>query len=274
MTDVKTANEVVASRVTEMEDRPALPAVNQPNQFMQVIERLASRPEVDVDKLEKIMKMQEHILDRDAETAFNASMTQAQNKIELVVAGSKNTQTGSNYADLKAILLKAKPVYTTEGFSLMFYEMDCPKENHKRVGVDIMHRQGHTKKRHADIKIQTTGIAGKAMMTEVHGEGSAFSYGRRYLTCMTFNIPTGDDDDGQKAGGKQIEFIDKDQQKIIQKKLKTIYGDDPSLFFSWLGCETIDTIQKDQFKKILNGLTKAESKKAAETEREPGCDDE
>lgn len=193
-----------------------VPADNQQASFFASIERLAANPAVDVSKIKEIMDMQEHILDRNAEQAFNAAMTRAQNKIELVVAKSENKQTGSKYANLKTVLLSAKPIYTTEGFSLMFYEGETSKENHKRVCVDIMHEQGHTKQRYGDFAIQTTGIAGKAMMTQIHGEGSAFSYGRRYLTCLIFNIPTGDDDDGNAANTGKVKPINDQQLLDIQ----------------------------------------------------------
>lgn len=173
----------------------------EPDPFLAMIERLAARPEVDPDKIQKFIDMQERILDRNAKQAFNAAMTKAQNKIELVVARSKNEQTRSMYAKLKQILIETKPIYTTEGFALMFYEGETLKENHTRVCVDIMHNEGHTEKRWGDFAVQTKGMAGNPMMTLIHGEGSAFSYGRRYLTCMIFNIPTGDDDDGNSAGG-------------------------------------------------------------------------
>lgn len=177
------------------------------DQFLATIERLSAQPNIPVEKIEQIMNMQFRVLDREAKQAFNAAMTRAQSKIELVVAESENTQTKSNYAKLESILISAKPFYTEAGFSLMFYEGESPKETQKRVCVDIMHSGGHTEKRHGDFTIQTTGIAGKAMMTQIHGEGSAFSYGRRYLTCMIFNIPTGDDDDGNAAGnGKMSKF--------------------------------------------------------------------
>lgn len=191
-----------------------VPVDNQQASFFASIERLAANPAVDVSKIKEIMDMQEHILDRNAEQAFNAAMTRAQNKIELVVAKSDNVQTGSKYANLKAVLLSAKPIYTAEGFSLMFYEGETSKEEHKRVCVDIMHEQGHTKQRYGDFAIQTTGIKGSVMMTQIHGEGSAFSYGRRYLTCLIFNIPTGDDDDGNAAG--EVKPINNQQLLDIQ----------------------------------------------------------
>jgi len=156
---------------------------------------------------------------KPTDRTINAAMTRTQNKIELVVAKSYNKQTKSNYANLKEILLRTKPIYTAEGFSLMFYEGETTKENHKRVCVDIMHEQGHTEQRYGDFAVQTTGIAGSAMMTQIHGEGSAFAYGRRYLTSMVFNIPTGDDDDGNAAGVKTQEMINDKQKKRIEELL-------------------------------------------------------
>lgn len=279
----------------KFEDRgPGVPAVqDDSNGFMAMVERLSANPDVDVEKLKGILDMQERVLDRNAEQAFNAGMTRAQNKIELVVAKSFNEQTKSNYAKLKEVLLKAKPIYTAEGFSLMFYEGETNKENHKRICVDIMHEQGHTKTRYGDFAIQTTGIAGKAMMTQIHGEGSCFSYGRRYLTCSIFNIPTGDDDDGN-AAGSTAEFITEDQAKSINKRLEAIYGDDPGMFLTYIGVEKVNTIPASDLKKVKIALAEAEkafAKKRATVKksdqqmndgdmalhkfgREPGSDDE
>ena len=196
--------------------------LTQQESFFAAMERFAVNPNVDPAKIKQFMDMQEHILDRNAKQAFNASMTKAQNKIELVVAKKVNDQTKSKYANLKEILINTKPVYTEAGFSLMFYEGETTKEDHKRVCVDIMHNEGHTETRYGDFAIQTTGIAGKAMMTQIHGEGSAFSYGRRYLTCMIFNIPTGDDDDGNAAEKKESKFTTEKQKKEIKSLFKTL----------------------------------------------------
>jgi hypothetical protein len=245
----------------------------QEDSFLAIIERLASRPDIDPDKIKQFMDMNERILDRNAKQAFNSAMTQAQNKIELVVAKHKNEQTSSRYAKLKDILIEAKPIYTSEGFSLMFYEGETPKENHTRIMVDIMHCEGHTETRWGDFAVQTTGIAGKAMMTLIHGEGSAISYGRRYLTCMIFNIPTGDDDDGNSAGGK-IEFVSKGEIAAMQKII-TEKNVDQDLFFAYVGTiikteiKKLDDIPKAHFKAVMTAL---KNKKKA-PEREPGSDD-
>lgn len=247
-----------------------VPAVIQQDGFFAIIERMSNRPDFSVDMIKQLQEIQEHSLDRNAKQEFNAAMTRVQGKIELVVAKEKNTQTKSNYANLKAVLIKSKPIYTGEGFSLMFYEGDSPKETQKRVCVDIMHSGGHTEKRHGDFTIQTTGIAGSAMMTQIHGEGSAFSYGRRYLTCMVFNIPTGDDDDGNAAGSGEQKFITPEQVSELTKELNK-FPDKGVAFLKFVGVETVDTIYAGaQYKKALQTL---KSIKAKSSKREPGSDD-
>ena len=245
------------------ETQVAVPTPNKQDAFLDLLERLVTNPDADVEKMQRIIDMQEQVITRNAKQAFNAAMTQAQNKIELVIAKEKNEQTHSTYADLKAVLMSAKPIYTSEGFSLMVYEGETEKPAHKRVCVDIMHKGGHTEKRYGDFAIQTTGIAGKAMMTQIHGEGSAFTYGRRHLTCMIFNIPTGDDDDGNLAGG--IVYISEAQVKELKTELEARAG--VKKFLEHIKIESLDKIQADKFDKAMAIAVMGKVK-----ERQPGED--
>ncbi len=167
--------------------------------FFSMIERLASRPDIDVTKIEKLIDMNERIIDKQAEQAFNASMVIAQKNMKAIPKDKFNTQTNSPYSSHETILKYGAPIYTAEGFSLTFYEGDSPKENKIRTMCDVLHEQGHTKTRHIDLSLDKAGIKGSVNKTPIHAEGSTFSYGRRYLTCMIFNIPTGDDNDGNQT---------------------------------------------------------------------------
>lgn len=235
---------------------PALPEES----FFKTIEALTAQG-ADPDTVEKFMKMQERILDRDAKQAFNHSMTRAQNRIDLVVADSYSTQTKSKYATLKKILIDIKPIYTAEGFSLMFYELETSRDNQKKIGVDIIHRQGHVEKRFGYFTIQTTGIAGKAMMTQIHGEGSAIQYGRRYLTCMIFNVPVGEDDDGAAAGGPIVEFINEKQLSEFVDTINYLDADEP-VYLEYLGkvlgreIKDLKQIPAKDFKRAMDELKK------------------
>lgn len=249
---------------------PEVPALVQPNEFITVIERLSRMKDIPVDKIEQLFKMKQAEDDRSAKQEFNAAMARAQNRIELVVAKAWNEQTSSHYAKLKEVLIGTKPIYTEEGFSLMFYEGDNAAEGKKRVCADIMHKDGHTKKRHVDLTVTTKGTGGTTFMTQIHGEGSLFSYGRRYLTCMIFNIPTGDDDDGNSAGGDTSEFITEDQAKKLSADITKYYKDDVE-FLKHLGAETVDTIYAGkQYNTALQWIKDVKAGKAKKQTREPG----
>jgi hypothetical protein len=250
-----------------------LVAYDQQAHYMSVVERLASNPDVDVDKLQKILDMQEHQLNRDAEKAYNSDMVLAQAEIRVVVKNKHNQQTRSDYADLTAIIASAKPIYTNHGFALSFYEGVSPKEKHIRVMVDVLHRMGHKETRFHDVPLDMFGIAGKANKTLVHGGGSSISYGRRYLTCMVFNIPTGDDDDGNAAGGNVAKYVEGGDLELI-KKLHGEVAPKAAQFLKFAGAKSLDTIPLENFEKVLGALNERKvelaKKKNDDSKRQPG----
>ena len=156
---------------------------------------------VDADSLEKLLNMQERILDRQAEQAYTQAMVIVQGDAKRIVKNKENKQTSSKYADLDAVISAIKPVYTANGFSISFGTADSPHAGHVRVTAKIRHSAGWSESEMIDIPLDDEGIAGKKNKTQVHGTSSAVSYGRRYLLAMIFNINTGDDDDGNSAGG-------------------------------------------------------------------------
>ncbi len=165
--------------------------------MIQMIQRAAADPTVDVDKMERLMQMHERFVDRQASAAFNAAMVRAQQCIRPVVRRSLNTQTNSSYAKLEDIDQAISPIYTAQGFSLSFGTNDSPLAGHIRVVCDVMHEQGHTKQYQMDLPLDSAGIAGKTNKTGVHAHGSTNSYARRYLTMNIFNVVmVNEDNDG------------------------------------------------------------------------------
>jgi len=162
---------------------------------------------LDTGKIEKMLELQERWEANEARKAFYDGMSHAQAEMPTVAEDKFNDQTKSRYSSYKALAAACKPVYTRHGLSLIFYETDCPKDGHIRVNVDVVHRMGHKETYHTDIPDDVTGIAGKRNKTDTHGKGSSFSYGRAYLMKLVFNLPTGDDDDGNAAGSQPVELI-------------------------------------------------------------------
>lgn len=169
--------------------------------ILQIIERAARDPAVDMDKMERLMAWREREMARSAENAFNAAMQAAQAEMPQVVRDASNEQTKSRYARYETISEAIQPVITKHGFSLSYGEADSTKERHIRIVCDVLHRDGHTKQYHADIPIDDVGMKGNANKTATHAYGSTKSYGKRYLKCDIFDVAVkNEDDDGNKAG--------------------------------------------------------------------------
>ena len=255
-------NETTDIEKFEQRNGDTLPTPGGQDTFLATIERLSARADIDVSKIEKIMDMQERVLDRNAKQAFNAAMVRVQNELQIVIRTKRNDQTNSNYAPLEHIERDGKPVYTKHGFSLMFYEgfatPEKPiKEGYVRTMCDVMHEQGHTAEKFADLPMDDSGIKGSVNKTQVHAKGSTFSYARRYLMCMIFNIPTGDDDDGNSAGGKVDEFISEDQAKELHNLISGC-GDKAEWVVEKIlalnKIETIDTLPASEFKQVATWI--------------------
>ncbi len=190
----------------KMEPQP-LEAQNQSNQsggLLAVIARAASDPNTDVSKMERLYAMLKEENARVAEQRFNAAMAAAQAEMPMILKNARNPSTNSPYAKLEAIAKAILPVIEKYKFSLKFGEADCPNNAKIRVICKVSHDAGdglsHSETFHIDLSPDDTGAKGAPSKTKIHGEGSTFSYGRRYLTCMIFNLTIiGEDDDGNRG---------------------------------------------------------------------------
>ena len=176
----------------------AVATVHEPsNGMIAMIERLAVSSEVDVDKLEKMLDMQERILAKQSESAYNHAMAEVQASLPVIPKTKKGHN--SEYAPYDEIDRQVKPIYSKFGFSVSF-------NTKKLEGVTVYygtakHREGHSETKEIELPNDTTGSK-----NNIQAIGSTISYAKRYLLCMLFNIVTGDDvdDDGNAAGNQYI----------------------------------------------------------------------
>lgn len=158
-----------------------------------VVERLAANPQVDVEKLERIIALQERFLARAAEEAFNAAMAAAQLEMRPIAADASNPQTHSRYASYAALDRALRPIYTKHGLAISYDTGESPLADHVRVLAYV--RQGrHKETYHLDMPNDGKGAKGGDVMTKTHATGAAMSYGMRYLLKMIFNVSVGEDD--------------------------------------------------------------------------------
>lgn len=227
-----------------VEQKPALPATSDAAALMDVINRAAMDPAVNVDKMHSLWDLYEKMDSRRAEREFNAALKKAQQEIPAIFKNKKADK--NTYADLEQVNDVVVPITTANGLAMSFGNEDSPIEKHYRVVCFLSHDGGHTRKYHADIPADHSGSK-----NVTQGFGSTVSYGRRYLTMMMFNISTtNEDDDGKRSGGTAL-APEKAEELIT---LINTVGMPMSKFLAWAKVESVADIHPDALGKATNAV--------------------
>lgn len=219
--------------------------------ILNVIARAASDPGTDVDKLERLLALQERVLAREAEQAFNEAMKSAQQEMPAIKRNQKNETTRSTYTDLEALAAAMDPIIHSHGFSLSFGSGDSPLPGHYRVTCEAAHTGGHSKHYFADVPADMTGMKGNQNKTATHGFGSTMSYGRRYLKLLIFDIATTDDDGQAASRGLTID----DAQIACIQNMASGAGADLRRFCAYFKINAVPELPVARFTEAVNMLS-------------------
>lgn len=182
-----------------VKDVQLVPAAAPGESLVLMFERLAKDPAVDVEKLERLIAMQERILAHNAKSAFDAAFAAMQPAIpsidekgRIVVDGT----TRSTYAKNEDIQDTIRPILARHGFALSF-ETRWPEKGGIEIVGTLAHVEGYSRSSTFRALADKTGSK-----NDIQALGSSTSYGRRYTTIDLLNISTrephrGADDDGQ-----------------------------------------------------------------------------
>lgn len=182
----------------------------------QSIERMATNKDVDAEKLDKLLSLQERMLDRGARTAFDTAMIAMQPKLPVIEKDAaiivrekdnRGARTGeitqnTPYAKWEKIVPLIKPVLARYGFSLTHRSSTAPSG--KLRVTAILKGHGHTDDScYLDLEADGTGSKNNAQAW-----ASALSYAKRHTACAVLNIVTreasAEDDDGKASGAPLV----------------------------------------------------------------------
>ncbi len=166
--------------------------------LMEVIARAASDPNVDIDKMERLIEMQERIQRRNAEVAYSAALAELQPRLPVISErGGIKDRAGnvqSTYALWEDVNEAIRPLLSEFGFALSF-KVHRSEDQISVTGI-LSHREGHKEETTLALPTDTSGSK-----NAVQAVGSSTQYGKRYTAFALLNITsTGEDDDGQKGG--------------------------------------------------------------------------
>jgi len=162
-----------------------------------MFERLAMDPNVSVDKLERLIELQERIMRHDAKAAFEAAYARLQAHIPIIDERSRivvRNEVRSTYAALEDIHSVIKPILAQYGFAIRHRtEWPTDKPNIIRIIGILGHEQGHSEESIFEAPADRSDFR-----SDIQSMGSTVSYGRRYTTMDLLNIATQRaDNDGQ-----------------------------------------------------------------------------
>ena len=210
-----------------------------------------------LEQMEKFIELQERYDATQARKAYAVALVETQSKIPVIKKTRKNKQTSSMYADLSDIVQVVTPIYTDGGFSMTFYEGNTDKENYVRICADVMHLEGHKETYHYDAPMDGKGIQGTVNMTQTHAKATTIQYGKRYLMCMVWNIPTGDDSDGNT---QEIEKITDKELSNILDMINSV-GSTEEKMLKYMNIDKLENMPKSGYDKAIKALeAKGETK--------------
>ena len=220
---------------------------NETSMVLEGISRAALDPHVDVQKLERLLDIQERLLVDQRRTAFRAALARLQEKLPQIAKSGNilgtNGQVRNKFAKIEDIDVVIRPLCAEEGFSFSFDSKAASGGMIEFTGT-LHHREGH-----AETKTMTLPVDTGAGRNAVQSVGSSTSYARRYLISMHLNLITRDeDDDGMGGAGKDP--ITPTQVNELRKGLEAC-GGDPARFLKWLGVESIDQIRLSQYGRAI-----------------------
>jgi hypothetical protein len=212
---------------------------------MAMVERVALNPDADISKLEKMLDMQERILNRNAQQAFTADLAAMQSELPLVGKAGRG-HNNAKYAKLEDINEAIRPTLQKYGFAVTFRMNQTDKS--VTVTARLSHRMGYSEETNLCLPLDTSGSK-----NAVQAVGSTVSYAKRYAICALLNISTGDDDDGGPPKTTERPCITNAQIKQLRDAAK-VAGKDEEYICNAAQIQCIEDLLQARFGGAMNHL--------------------
>lgn len=187
--------------------------------LLDIIGRAARDPSVDIDKMERLLAMQERVLERQAKADFTAAKLAMQPELPVItmkgriVIHDKNDKSKvlqeTPFPRFEDIHEAVMPILQRHGFDLKF--KNTTSETGKPVVTTILqHIGGHSDETEFELPMDTSGSK-----NNVQAVGSSTSYGKRYGTVAILNLRVHGEDDDAVEAGKPAAINDNQLKEIL-----------------------------------------------------------
>ena len=213
----------------------------------------------DLDKIEKLMLLQEKWEEKEAKKAYTEAMAAFKadppriEKTKQVGFESKKaggSSTSYKHADLATASEKINKAMSVHGLSAAWIPSQA--NNLVKVTCTITHKLGHSESCTLEAAPDNTGNKNSIQMV-----GSTITYLERYTLLALTGLATHDMDDDGKGAGPGITYISEGQANELHAMITENLANDTAYLpwlLNWLDVESIETIPAKVFAKAKSAI--------------------
>lgn len=253
----------------------ALSPENDAGALMGAVLSLSTNPNVDAEKMERMLAMYRSIKADNAKTEYYRALALMKPKLPIIdrngrIEVREKTSTGkrdgalqqsTGYALYEDIDEAITPILADHGFVLTYRTGQAADGKVQVTGV-LAHTAGHIEETLIVLPHDSSGSK-----NNVQAVGSSLTYGKRYAATMLLNIRTkGEDDDGNSASGNDT--ISSQQMDTILDLIERAKAD-LEAFCEYMGVKAVKDILAKDYRKAIQALNtklhrSAQNKEAAQ----------
>lgn len=196
--------------------------------LMNLIAKMATDPQADVPKLERLIKLRNDEIAARAKREYDDDFVKMKPFLPKIISRHANTQTKSKYAKLEDINVQIDPVLSRFGFGTAS-KVIAQTADTVTMLLQLKHKGGHMESMELTMPIDDRGAQGTINKTKIHAISSTITYIKRVGFGALLNISTGDDRDGNTETGQ----ITIEQAAEIDTRLRTISDKALPNFLKW-----------------------------------------
>ena len=218
--------------------------------MLAMIERMAINPNIDTDKLERLIAMKKDMDATAAKVAFTQALVRMRPQLPRIEKKGKTDK--AEYGKWEDIQDAIDPVLNKNGFDLSFKTSSTPDSI--TVIAVLRHEAGHEDT--TDLTLPADKGPGR---NSVQAVGSTVSYGKRYTATALLNLRIGgEDDDGKRGGGGNV--ISEEQVMQLRDLAKSVGANLPA-FLKYLKINHLADLPEAKFSTAIKALEQKRGRK-------------
>ncbi len=225
--------------------------------LLETIQRIACMPDANIDALERLVALQERSETSRAKQEFNAAVVRFQQQAPIIEKA--DVAYDKRYARMDRIWREIRPLMKECGLAITWETVD-PDADKIILNGSLRHEAGHAQ----PLRYVMPMPDAMKGMNKAQQYGSATTYAKRYATCAVLGIQTGEDDDGNAAGGS--ECLSEQEFDNLERAMIAA-GADVEKFKDWAQVDDLHRFPRGKYAEAMALLAERAAKRGNREDR-------